>query len=97
MIRRLSNRGEDLKAREIGLSGVVEDYRTRFVAPCERNANRLRAQARRLKDKFENAMGVNAAQVSLRTPLYQIFFFFHSLQISLCSRRLRPPTCTTRS
>ena len=62
-LRRLSKPGEDLKAKEIGLSGVVEDYRTRFVIPCERNANRLQAQARRLKDKFENAMGVNAAQV----------------------------------
>ena len=60
--RRLSNRGDALEAKEVGLSGVVEDYRTRFVLPCSQNADQLQAQARRLKDKFENAMGVNAAQ-----------------------------------
>ena len=51
----------------------MEDYRTRFVAPCERNANRLRAQAGRLKDKFENAMGVNAAQVRVYQHIHQTF------------------------
>ena len=55
----------------------MEDYRTRFVAPCERNANRLRAQARRLKDKFENAMGVNAAQVRVYRISVSIFLFLH--------------------
>ena len=61
----------------------MEDYRTRFVAPCERNANRLRAQARRLKDKFENAMGVNAAQVrvclSVCLSVGRLGFGVHSL------------------
>ena len=35
LVASLKARAGELEAREVGLSGVVEDYRTRFVFPCQ--------------------------------------------------------------
>ena len=46
-------REKGLEEREIGLSGVVEDYRTRFILPCQANAEKLFSLAEKLENMFD--------------------------------------------
>ena len=39
--KHLQTKAKELEAREIGMSAVVEDYRTRYVLPCQANAIKL--------------------------------------------------------
>ena len=51
---------EKLEAREIGMSAVVEDYRTRYVLPCQANAIKLADIADKIRNMFDDKVGVNA-------------------------------------
>ncbi len=52
-LRRVSAGKEaDVQAKEMGLSAVVEDYRSRFVTPCRRHADDLARLAVRLRARF---------------------------------------------
>ena len=61
-LARLDLRGQKLEHLEYGLSAVVEDYRARFVVPCQANSKQLLYQADQLQRMFENMVGVNAEQ-----------------------------------
>ena len=57
LLASLKARAGELESREMGLSGVVEDYRTRFVFPCQANAEKLYSVAQKVAALFENRAG----------------------------------------
>ena len=58
--QQLRAKAELLEEREIGMSAVVEDYRTRYVLPCQANAIKLHKISQKIKDMFDDKVGVNA-------------------------------------
>ena len=56
----LQVKAKNLEEREIGMSAVVEDYRTRYVIPCQANAMKLHQIALKIKNMFDDKVGVNA-------------------------------------
>ncbi len=63
--------GGSLQEKEVGLSAVVEDYRTRYVLPCKGNADRLTKLAAQVLDTFGVGLGVNAEQTVRAARVYQ--------------------------
>ena len=53
----LSNIGAVLERREIGISGVIEDYQTRYLLPCKTNAERLFSLGERLQSLLVSKLG----------------------------------------
>ena len=68
---RLQEKSSILIDREIGMSAVVEDYRTRYVLPCQANAAKLIAVAKTLEDMFTAKMGVDAGQAIQAANAYR--------------------------
>ena len=60
LFNKLRVRADKLEAREIGMSAVVEDYRTRYVLPCQANAIKLAGIAEKIRNMFDDKVGVNA-------------------------------------
>ena len=56
----LQVKSNQLVDREIGMSAVVEDYRTRYVLPCQANAIKLHQISLKIKEMFNDKVGVNA-------------------------------------
>jgi len=71
LFRKLQSKAELLEAREIGMSAVVEDYRTRYVLPCQANAEKLFNTAKKIKDMFNNKVGVDAEQAIQAANAYR--------------------------
>ena len=71
LFRKLQSKAELLEAREIGMSAVVEDYRTRYVLPCQANAEKLFNIAQRIKNMFNNKVGVDAEQAIQAANAYR--------------------------
>ena len=71
LFRKLQSKAELLEEREIGMSAVVEDYRTRYVLPCQANAEKLFNIAQRIKDMFNNNVGVDAEQAIQAANAYR--------------------------
>jgi hypothetical protein len=72
-LRRVEKTGRKLEGKELGLSGVVEDYRTRYVLPCRVHAEKLFGQAQTLKAQFEeNMVGVNAEHALAAANVYLV-------------------------
>ena len=69
--KHLQNKAKELEAREIGMSAVVEDYRTRYVLPCQANAVKLHKIAQKIKDMFDDKVGVNADQAIKAANAYK--------------------------
>ena len=69
--KHLQSKAKDLEAREIGMSAVVEDYRTRYVLPCQANAIKLHKIAQKIKDMFDDKVGVNADQAIKAANAYK--------------------------
>ena len=67
----LHSNAKKLEAREIGMSAVVEDYRTRFVLPCQANAEKLSNIAQKIKDLFNDKVGVDAEQAIKAANAYK--------------------------
>ena len=71
LFRKLQAKSDLLEAREIGMSAVVEDYRTRYVLPCQANAEKLFNTAQKIKDMFNNNIGVDAEKAVLAANAYR--------------------------
>ena len=69
--RQLQEKSGILMNREIGMSAVVEDYWSRYVLPCQANAEKLILMAKRLEDMFTAKMGVNAEQAIQAAKAYR--------------------------
>jgi len=71
LFKQLQERSEALEAREIGMSAVVEDYRTRYVLPCQANSEKLLAAAEKIKEMFNSNVGVDAEQAIKAANAYR--------------------------
>lgn len=88
---RMDRRGQKLEHLEYGLSEVVEDYRSKYVLPCQANSEQLLYQAEQLQMMFENMVGVNAEQAlqvghvflekNLKNKMFNIFFFIQAANV----------------
>ena len=67
----LQSKAKELETREIGMSAVVEDYRTRYVLPCQANAIKLHKIAQKIKEMFDDKVGVNADQAIKAANAYK--------------------------
>ena len=71
LFEKLQEKSKLLEAREIGMSAVVEDYRTRYVLPCQANAEKLINIAQKIKNMFNNNVGVDAEQAIQAANAYR--------------------------
>ena len=65
-VQRMNRKGDQLEGLEMGISAVVEDYRTRFILPCQAHAEKLTQSAERLKTMFDTAVGASSESEAVR-------------------------------